>query len=110
MPISKGRVLRRAVSGADNHGSRTGHLAEMKENIGQGGQNEGNFFVAAFSYEYEDQRVLFPDTVPSERMLIPLVQVFGQLVYFQAVENDAFPAGLHSELCEAMVAGVALPH
>lgn len=36
-------------------------------------------------------------------MLIPLVQVFGQLVYFQAVENDAIPAGLHSELCEEMV-------
>jgi len=46
--------------------------------------------------------ILFPDTVPSERMLIPLVQVFDQLVYFQTVENDAAPAELRSVLCEEM--------
>jgi hypothetical protein len=46
--------------------------------------------------------ILFPDTVPSERMLIPLVQVFDQLVYFQTVENDVVPDELHSVVCEEM--------
>jgi len=32
--------------------------------------------------------VVFPDTVPSSRVLIPLVPVFDQVVYCQPVEND----------------------
>jgi len=32
--------------------------------------------------------VIFPDTVPSEHVCIPLVQVFDPLVYCQPVEND----------------------
>jgi hypothetical protein len=47
--------------------------------------------------------ILFPDTVPTEQMLFPLVQVFDRLVYFQVVENDAVSPVLHSELCEEMV-------
>lgn len=44
--------------------------------------------------------VIFPDTVPSEQILFPLVQVFQPLVYFQAVENDQIPAELDSPVCE----------
>lgn len=32
--------------------------------------------------------VIFPDTVPDEQLLFPLVTVFHSLVYFQPVEND----------------------
>lgn len=32
--------------------------------------------------------VIFPDTVPDEQILFPLVTVFHSLVYFQPVEND----------------------
>jgi len=31
---------------------------------------------------------VFPETLPDEALLFPLVQVFGQLVYMQAVENE----------------------
>jgi hypothetical protein len=31
---------------------------------------------------------IFPDTLPDEKLIFPLVQVFGQLVYMQAVENE----------------------
>ncbi|HFQ90994.1 MAG TPA: hypothetical protein ENK27_13050, partial [Desulfobulbus sp.] len=30
---------------------------------------------------------IFPDTVPSDGVLFPLVQVFDRIVYCQAVEN-----------------------
>jgi hypothetical protein len=30
----------------------------------------------------------FPETLPDERLLFPLVQVFGQVVYMQAIENE----------------------
>lgn len=46
--------------------------------------------------------IVFPDTVPSERLLFPLVHVFGQLVYLQAVENDTVPSELRSTLCDEM--------
>ena len=32
--------------------------------------------------------VIFPDTIPSEQVCIPLIQVFEPLVYCQPVEND----------------------
>jgi hypothetical protein len=31
---------------------------------------------------------VFPETLPDERLLFPLVQVFGQVVYMQAIENE----------------------
>lgn len=34
---------------------------------------------------------VFPETLPDERLLCPLVQVFGQVVHLQAVENDPRP-------------------
>ena len=34
---------------------------------------------------------IFPETLPDERLLFPLVQVFGQVVYLQAVENEEPP-------------------
>lgn len=34
---------------------------------------------------------VFPETLPDERLLFPLVQVFGQVVYLQAVENEPPP-------------------
>ncbi len=45
--------------------------------------------------------VIFPDTVPSAQVLIPLVLVFEPVVYCQPVENDdsSAPQGL---LCETM--------
>ena len=36
---------------------------------------------------------IFPDTLPDEALLFPLVQVFNQLVYLQAVEDE--PLGTH---------------
>lgn len=36
--------------------------------------------------------VIFPDTVPDRRVIIPLVLVFDELVYLQPVENDNSPA------------------
>lgn len=38
--------------------------------------------------------VIFPDTVPFEHVCIPLVQVFGPLVYCQPVENDQDGQGM----------------
>lgn len=35
---------------------------------------------------------VFPETLPDERLLLPLVQVFEQVVYLQAVENEAPPS------------------
>lgn len=56
---------------------------------------------------------VFPDTVPSERLLFPLVHVFGRLVYLQAVENDAVPPELRNPLCDEMaresLLGVEVP-
>ena len=43
--------------------------------------------------------IVFPDTVLSEEIIVPLVPVFSPLVYLQPVEND--PA-LGSDLCTAM--------
>jgi hypothetical protein len=37
---------------------------------------------------------IFPETLPSESLLFPLVQVFGQLVYLQAVEDEPLETGL----------------
>jgi hypothetical protein len=34
---------------------------------------------------------VFPETLPDERLLFPLVQVFGQVVYLQAVESEPPP-------------------
>ena len=48
--------------------------------------------------------VIFPDTVPSERMLIPLVQVFEELVYFQPVENDTVVPELNTPVIDALIA------
>ncbi|MCL2789293.1 MAG: hypothetical protein FWD79_01470 [Desulfobulbus sp.] len=31
---------------------------------------------------------VFPETLPTERFLLPLVQVFGQVVHMQAIENE----------------------
>jgi hypothetical protein len=31
---------------------------------------------------------VFPETLPDERLLFPLVQVFGQVVYMQPIENE----------------------
>lgn len=35
----------------------------------------------------------FPETLPGERLLFPLVQVFDQVVYMQAVENEPVEQG-----------------
>lgn len=37
---------------------------------------------------------VFPETLPSESLLFPLVQVFDQLVYLQAVEDEPLQTGL----------------
>lgn len=43
---------------------------------------------------------VFPDTLPDERLLFPLVQVFGQVVYMQAVENEPPEIGRSTHLVE----------
>lgn len=47
--------------------------------------------------------VIFPDTVLSERMCIPLVPVFAPLVYLQPVENDPDSGGTRDAFCEEML-------
>ena len=41
---------------------------------------------------------IFPETLPSESLLFPLVQVFDQLVYLQAVEDEPLRTDLSSSL------------
>jgi hypothetical protein len=42
----------------------------------------------------------FPETLPDERLLFPLVQVFGQVVYMQAIENEPPDKGTSSLFVE----------
>lgn len=42
----------------------------------------------------------FPETLPDERLLFPLVQVFGQVVYMQAIENKPPDQGTISPFIE----------
>jgi hypothetical protein len=46
---------------------------------------------------------VFPDTLPDEGLLFPLVQVFGQLVYLQAVENEPLEAKLSTPFIEQLL-------
>ena len=46
--------------------------------------------------------VVFPDTIPAAQVLIPLVLVFGQVVYCQPVENDD-SEDITNTLCGEMV-------
>ncbi len=41
---------------------------------------------------------IFPDTVPGDAILFPLVQIFHPLVYCQAVEEDEIPCDLASSV------------
>ena len=43
---------------------------------------------------------VFPDTLPDPELMFPLVQVFDQLVYLQAVENE--PPAAHASLIEQL--------
>lgn len=43
---------------------------------------------------------LFPETLPDERLLFPLVLVFEQVVYMQAIENEPFEYGLLAPFIE----------
>jgi hypothetical protein len=47
--------------------------------------------------------VIFPDTLLSERICIPLVPVFASLVYLQPVENDPAPGQARSAFCEELL-------
>lgn len=85
----------------DQDGTGLRRLAEMKEKIGKKCEGKGKFFAKRFHMNH--RAVIFPDTFPSERLLIPLVQVFDQLVYFQPVENDAVGTALRTPFIEAMV-------
>lgn len=42
----------------------------------------------------------FPETLPGERLLFPLVQVFDQVVYMQAVENEPLRQGADTAFIE----------
>lgn len=46
---------------------------------------------------------VFPDTLPDEELLFPLVQVFGQLVYLQAVENEPLATDLATPFIEQLL-------
>lgn len=45
---------------------------------------------------------IFPETVPGDEILFPLVQVFSPVVYCQAVEDDQMPTELASSLIEIL--------
>ncbi|MBV5317330.1 MAG: hypothetical protein JZU50_05945 [Desulfobulbaceae bacterium] len=46
---------------------------------------------------------VFPETLPDEALLFPLVQVFGQLVYMQAAENEPLDQDLSTPLIETLL-------
>ena len=46
---------------------------------------------------------IFPETLPSESLLFPLVQVFDQLVYLQAVEEEPLGTNLSTPLVEQLL-------
>lgn len=46
---------------------------------------------------------VFPETLPDEALLFPLVQVFGQLVYMQAIENEPLDKVLSTPLIEYLL-------
>lgn len=46
---------------------------------------------------------VFPDTLPDEELLFPLVQVFGQLVYMQAVEQEPLTKDLSTPFIEHLL-------
>lgn len=46
---------------------------------------------------------LFPETLPSESLLFPLVQVFSPLVYLQAVEDEPLGTGLSTPFIEQLL-------
>jgi len=43
---------------------------------------------------------IFPETLPDERLLFPLVQVFGQVVHLQAIENEPPEQGAETAFSE----------
>ena len=43
---------------------------------------------------------VFPETLPSERLLFPLLQVFEQVVYMQAIENEPAQQGVAPSFIE----------
>ena len=43
---------------------------------------------------------VFPETLPDERLLFPLVQVFGQVVHLQAIENEPPEQGAETAFSE----------
>ena len=86
-PQSIGRGEEHLVDRAARHGGGIGAQAQMKEEIGQGRQNKGDLFPYRTHIMNNSIACVFPETLPTERFLLPLVQVFGQVVYMQAVEN-----------------------
>ena len=47
---------------------------------------------------------IFPETVPGDAILFPLVQVFTPIVYCRAVEDDEIPEILHTSLARKLEA------
>src|SRR5665647_2121596 len=46
---------------------------------------------------------VFPDTCPNEDLFFPLVQVFDQLVYLQAVEDEPLEKDLSTHFTEQLL-------
>ena len=46
---------------------------------------------------------IFPETSPNESLIFPLVQVFGQLVYLQAVEDEPLGTGFPTPFIEQLL-------
>jgi len=46
---------------------------------------------------------VFPETLPDEALLFPLVQVFGRLVYMQAVEDEPLDQGRSTPFIEQLL-------
>jgi|GEM_PF-616044 hypothetical protein len=72
---------------AAHHGTDIGTQAQMKKQISQGRQNKSDFFPYRTHTMKNSIACVFPETLPAERFLLPLVQVFGHIVHMQTVEN-----------------------
>jgi len=79
---------------------RIGSQAQMKKQIGQGRQYKCNFFPYCTHIMNKTIACVFPETLPDERLLFPLVQVFDQVVHMQAIENTPPEQGTETVFIE----------
>ncbi len=89
--------------GAGGNGGKVLAGTNVEDNIGQGRQDKGKFLTKSF--HMKDKTIaacIFPETVPDDDILFPLVHVFHPVVHCQAVEDDEIPAELASPVRDRM--------